>query len=1133
MMKRILVPLLALLCMPIFVYSQSVTIDLSAKRQLIKGFGGMNHPVWAGDLTATQRNTAFGNGEGQLGMTICRIYVHEDRNQWNREVATAKAAQATGALLLASPWNPPTSMTELFTKSGDEDAKRLKYDSYGAYAQHLIDFVTYMKSQGVNLYSISIQNEPDWGFDWTWWTSAEMFNFVKNNAKVIRTAHPDVKVMAAESFGYSKGMTDPILNDSTALSHIDIFGVHTYGVSSPSAYPLLKSKANKEFWMTEVYHPNSDEASADRWPEALEVGLHMHKCLVDAEMQAYIWWYIRRQYSPMKEDGTMSKRGACFSQFSKYVRPGAYRLSVSSNPITDVYLSAFQSGDEVSIVLINKATTAKTLTINIPDANVPRWEQYVTSATKNVVKSGEYSTKTSIQVTLEAQSMSTIVGKKEFGTPEFVSANPENGSFNLPLTTNTFKFKYNNKVDCSKATAKLVKVGQTDTTTLLIQETGFSDTLTFVLPQSVQLLQGEYQITVSDLISDYGLQAWKNDVIKFYVATTGGNNTIQTVFEDGLDGGGIIPAGWILTWNGNTRVQNTSGLTSGPRLIDFPNGGDYNAGFYLRDEGTTSSLNYGTYDGSRLYLQKGNYAVSFYYSIWTGTNLTLDFAVSNQSGSTIFEQKGITTTHTLNNSAANIPTGSKLCTYEFEVPSDGNYILNWGTAGTGWNGVIVGNVKVTTTIDPAIRYLAMFNEALAEANVVKTLANSSIYNGTIKTNLLNTIDTYTNAVLTSPSSILEAVDLLTNAATATRSYITNIDLYEASIQAANNQLARYASTKYSNSAPYKKLVSFMSVYGSVDRNSASIVKTATDSLNHYASLVPNWINNAVPALTYRIQKGYELGFALSLDSTKLAPALNAITDDETIITFLKRNLPTAYTEALTNGTLKLKANSSDPDALDSLDMSFYIKNPNFYTLQQTSGLFTTTFPGWTTSNNLTGLNAGPNSLAVNLNPVSDTHVKLNNMSVVSFEQRVSSLPSGTYSIYLKTRSTSNLSNPSSATFYVINGIDTIFTDFAKGGLELTQVGFKNVSLKGSITLGVRTKSETGASPVFEFGDASIFMTSTQTTALNQPENDGNTKEIQYFNVMGQRIQKPSKGIYIEKIIKKTGETLVRKVEIAK
>lgn len=59
------------------------------------------------------------------------------------------------------------------------------------------------------------------------------------------------------------------------------------------------------------------------------------------------------------------------------------------------------------------------------------------------------------------------------------------------------------------------------------------------------------------------------------------------------------------------------------------------------------------------------------------------------------------------------------------------------------------------------------------------------------------------------------------------------------------------------------------------------------------------------------------------------------------------------------------------------------------------------------------------------------------------------------------------------------------------------------------------------------------MTSTQTTALNQPENDGNTKEIQYFNVMGQRIQKPSKGIYIEKIIKKTGETLVRKVEIAK
>jgi len=30
--------------------------------------GGMNHPVWISDLTPQQRDTAFGNGEGQLGL---------------------------------------------------------------------------------------------------------------------------------------------------------------------------------------------------------------------------------------------------------------------------------------------------------------------------------------------------------------------------------------------------------------------------------------------------------------------------------------------------------------------------------------------------------------------------------------------------------------------------------------------------------------------------------------------------------------------------------------------------------------------------------------------------------------------------------------------------------------------------------------------------------------------------------------------------------------------------------------------------------------------------------------------------------------------------------------------------------
>jgi glucuronoarabinoxylan endo-1,4-beta-xylanase len=45
----------------------SVVVEPSNVQQTILGFGGMNHTVWINDLTTAQRETAFGNGAGQLG----------------------------------------------------------------------------------------------------------------------------------------------------------------------------------------------------------------------------------------------------------------------------------------------------------------------------------------------------------------------------------------------------------------------------------------------------------------------------------------------------------------------------------------------------------------------------------------------------------------------------------------------------------------------------------------------------------------------------------------------------------------------------------------------------------------------------------------------------------------------------------------------------------------------------------------------------------------------------------------------------------------------------------------------------------------------------------------------------------
>ena len=142
-------------------------INAGKTYQLIRGFGGINLPDWGVDLTDAQRKTAFTNCDTCLGFTVLRVYVSDDSNAWKKSVPVAKYAQQQGATVFATPWNPPASMCEQFS-SGGRSGKRLRYDKYGDYLNHLNKFLDFMKSQGVNIYAISIKNEPDYGQEWTW-----------------------------------------------------------------------------------------------------------------------------------------------------------------------------------------------------------------------------------------------------------------------------------------------------------------------------------------------------------------------------------------------------------------------------------------------------------------------------------------------------------------------------------------------------------------------------------------------------------------------------------------------------------------------------------------------------------------------------------------------------------------------------------------------------------------------------------------------------------------------------------------------------------------------------------------------------------------------------------------------------
>ncbi len=372
--------------------SNWVEVIASEEHQTIQGFGGINFPCWIDDLTEDQRETAFKNGKDQLGFTILRIQVDPDKNNWSRELDTAKAAQKEGALIFASPWNPPANICETFNHNGNTNAKRLRHDKYAEYAAHLNDFVSYMRENGIELYAISIQNEPDYADEWTWWSTEEIMDFILNYSDAI-----DCRIMTPEAFQYRKEFYTEILNNKDALSKVDIFGTHFYGTQKKDmSFPLFEQKGEgKELWMTEVYVPNSS-SDADTWPEAVEVAVNISDAMTEGNMQAYVWWYIRRFYGPMKEDGTISKRGYCMAHFSKFVRPGYIRIGATENPASGVSVSAFKGDGEIVIVAVNHSLTTYGQNFKLTDAGeLKNIKAYTTTMqenlaeTENIVFDGE------------------------------------------------------------------------------------------------------------------------------------------------------------------------------------------------------------------------------------------------------------------------------------------------------------------------------------------------------------------------------------------------------------------------------------------------------------------------------------------------------------------------------------------------------------------------------------------------------------------------------------------------------------------------------------------------------------------------------------------------------------------------
>lgn len=449
-MKKIITSL-TLLVLALTVKAATVVVTVNNYRyQTITGFGaaccdGAMCPFG----TDTQPVKLLYGPRSKVGLNIMRMEISPNFKgditaadigwdtpyDWQGSVPSAIEVKRRGGIVFGTPWSPPgdykTNGTAQGGNSDDQGNQRgaLREDCYDKFFPWLNTYLAYMKSKGVDVDAVSIQNEPDWWVSYSGclYTPEQQLDLVKNYAHMLdRETYPGVRLISAEPLGFDPKYYTPLMNDPTAREQIDIVAGHIYGhppLGNMKTVAATASKYGKEVWMTE--HSSTDNIGnrLPNWHEQLLFAEELNECML-AGCTGYIYWYMRAhwafvgtgetKYGTANKKNVLLPRAYVMSHFAKYVT-GSTRLgsraSVTTGTESAFETSAFIKGDSIIVMAIDTTATARDIRIRLP-YEVQSGVQIVSTSNESLCKQStieiEEPTK-DITIPMAARSLNTYI----------------------------------------------------------------------------------------------------------------------------------------------------------------------------------------------------------------------------------------------------------------------------------------------------------------------------------------------------------------------------------------------------------------------------------------------------------------------------------------------------------------------------------------------------------------------------------------------------------------------------------------------------------------------------------------------------------------------------------------------------
>ncbi|MHA7060153.1 RICIN domain-containing protein [Aquimarina sp. M1] len=280
--------------------------------------------------------------------------------------------------ILATPWTAPTWMKT----NGSWIGGSLQSQFYSAYANYFIKYLEAMKAEGIQIWAITPQNEPENPFNEPsmQMNSSEQKDFINNHlGPAIESSQFSTKIIAYDHNCDNTAYPIDVLNNSP---YVDGAAFHLYDYPpNIGALSTVRNATGKNVYFTEQFTSSNGNFDGD-------FGWHMENVVIGSLRnwsKTVIEWNLATDpsFGPRTPGGCTECLGAItvnnssnfnrnvsyyiIGQVSKFVKPGAIRTESNNNGILNV---SFKNPDNSRVLLVyNKNNNNRNITVNWTSKN--------------------------------------------------------------------------------------------------------------------------------------------------------------------------------------------------------------------------------------------------------------------------------------------------------------------------------------------------------------------------------------------------------------------------------------------------------------------------------------------------------------------------------------------------------------------------------------------------------------------------------------------------------------------------------------------------------------------------------------------------------------------------------------------